>query len=539
MAAKRRHARLVVLAVVCLLLFGVTQAYGVGSDLSNGPVTTITVDSGTDPDNSKSTTCLSAAPCTLRRAIVQARALMPEERPVLIAFNIPATAVEGYDSALQVWELVVQGMSDPAVFRALEGGQITIDGTTQPGGRATGPKIILIGPSTGNKDGLLVGVNSSGSHDDNVVRGLAFQNFKTHVIVNSNDNLIEDNWFGLTADGAEPYLRANNPEDGSGSAGVALSAGVAGNVLQQNVFLGFDGAAAALRGDGNTFAGNTVGTTADGTVPAKATDPNLICTPVDWLGGGGITMEGQGHRIEDNIFAGLRQQIFKISTQPAAIQASGRDHIIENNLIGVSADAVETGVCGRGIYLVNSPNGLRVAGNRIVNPGMSAISLNGALYDANLLRGNIIKQRSAWTQVEDNPAAEDAIQLGKSLPAPLLAFAPAGVTQIDGRTVSGTSGAASPCPDCVIELFLDDTDNIKEALQPLALVTAEADGTWTAELPAELTKTQGLRTTSTTAKYNTITGISAGTTTGLSALYVPEPIIEEGPRIYLPSISGA
>ena len=31
-------------------------------------------------------------------------------------------------------------------------GQSTIDGSTQPGGRSTGPKIFLVGPSTGNKD---------------------------------------------------------------------------------------------------------------------------------------------------------------------------------------------------------------------------------------------------------------------------------------------------------------------------------------------------------------------------------------------------
>ena len=544
MFAKRRHARFVILAIFCFLV-SAAHVYGYGgarladgTNLNNGPVTTITVDSGTDPDNSKSTTCLSAAPCTLRRAIVQARALPPEERPVLIAFDIPATAVEGYDSTLQVWKLAVQSMSDPAVFRALEGGQITIDGTTQPGGRADGPKIILIGPSTGNKDGLLVGVNASGSHDNNVVRGLSFQNFKTHLIVNSDDNVIEDNWFGLTADGTGVYLRADNPEDGSGSAGIALSAGVAGNVVQQNVFLGFDGVAAALRGDDTVFANNYVGTTAVGTVPDKATDPDLICTQVDWLGGGGITMEGEGHHIEDNIFAGLRQEIFHASTQPAAIQASGRDHRIENNLIGVDAAAVETGVCGRGIYLVNSPEGLRVADNRLVNPAMSAISLNGVLYDANELRGNVIKQQNAWPQVKGNPAAEDAIQLGTSLPAALLNFAPARVTQIDGRTVSGTHGSASPCPDCVIELFLDDRDNIKEALQPLAAVTAKPDGTWTAKLPAELTKEQGLRTTSTTAKFNTIANISAGTTTGLSVLYVQEPPVEEGPRVYLPVILG-
>jgi hypothetical protein len=39
------------------------------------------VDSGGDPDTSKSATCETATPCTLRRAIVQARKLGEAERP--------------------------------------------------------------------------------------------------------------------------------------------------------------------------------------------------------------------------------------------------------------------------------------------------------------------------------------------------------------------------------------------------------------------------------------------------------------------------
>ena len=529
MFARRWIVLLAIFVLVCCLMPGRANSQELSAAAE--PVTTITVNSGTDPDNSKSKTCLSDTPCTLRRAIVQARTLTPEERPVLIDFAIPASAAEGYDSTLELWQIVLQSMSDPAVFRALEGGQITIDGTTQPGGRSDGPKIVLIGPGKGSKDGLLVGVNNSGDHDENLVRGLAFQNFKTHIIVNSNNNVIKENWFGLTADGEDVYLRNDDPQDGSGSAGVALSANVADNVIRDNVFLGFDGVAAALRGDNNLFSANFVGTTAVGTVPDKATDPDLICTKVDWLGGGGISLEGDAFRIEDNIFAGLRQEIFGGSTQPAAIQVDGRDHVISNNLIGVASDDQETGVCGRGIYLIGGPEGLLVSDNTIVNPGLSAISLNGIMYDANELRSNLIKQRAAWPQVEGNPKEEDAIQLGPSLPKALIDFAPARVTRIDGKTVSGTYGANSPCPDCIVELFLDDDDPIKEALQSLAVVTAKADGTWTAELPFELIENQRLRTTSTTAKFNTIQNLSAGTTTGLSALFE-----EQGPFVCLPVI---
>ncbi len=253
----RRILRLVGLLIVLFALplaaAARTEDEPAAPDRSDEAVTTIVVDSGTDPDNSKSKDCDNATPCTLRRAINSARLLSPSQRPAEIVFNIPATAGEGFDSGLGVWTIELMSGSDPAVFRALEFGQITIDGTTQPGGRSDGPKIIIYGPATGNKDGLLVGVNNTGSHDGNVLRGLAFQNFKTAVIVNSNGNLITGNWFGLTSDGTAPYLRNGDAQDGSGSAGVALSANVESNVISENVFLGFDGVAAAIRGEGNAF----------------------------------------------------------------------------------------------------------------------------------------------------------------------------------------------------------------------------------------------------------------------------------------------
>ena len=107
------------------------------------------------------------------------------------------------------------------------------------------------------------------------------------------------------------------------------------------------------------------------------------------------------------------------------------------------------------------------------------------------------------------------------------AFKPAKVTEIDGVSVSGDGSA---CPNCTVEIFLDDVDAIAEALQSLAVVTAAADGSWSATLPFELSPSQGLRTTSTTAQFNTIPGMGAGTTTGLSALYV------SGHEVYLPLV---
>ncbi len=489
--------------------------------------TTITVDSGKDLDNSDSKTCLTATPCTLRRAVIQAR---NSAKPVLIEFAIPEDAAEGYDSSLDIWRIqfLYTSSTSLATLRYLNG-EITIDGSTQPGGRAAGPKIILIGPGTGQNDGLKLG--ETALQNANAIRNLGFQNFSDAIIVNSDLNIIEDNWFGLSDDGTQPALRNDEPEDGTGSSGVAISDGSDQNVIQNNVFLGFDGVAAAIRGEANLFAGNYVGTRFDGRVTEKQTAASLLCTTVDWLGGGGLSLDGPDHIIENNIFAGLRQEIFAISTQPDAIwvQSTCDGCIIQNNKIGLDSKNNKIGVCGIGIDITNGEE-VSVLDNQFANPYHSALFLNGSAYDANTLSGNLIQKTTPWLAPDDQLKADDAMLRFTGLPDPFEFFKPAKVTSIEGLTVTGTAGDDSPCPNCTIEIFLDDNDGITETLQSLAVVTANARGNWTATLPAELAEGQGLRTTSTSTQYNVIPGMNAGTTAGLSEIYLP--VIEF--QVYIP-----
>jgi hypothetical protein len=205
-------------------------------------------------------------------------------------------------------------------------------------------------------------------------------------------------------------------------------------------------------------------------------------------------------------------------------------HTIQNNRIGVDIDNTQVGACGRGIYLSGDMQGTVIADNTIVNTRLSGISLNDNLYDACTLRRNVIKQTNAWPAVSGNPKPEDAIQLGPLLPDGYEFFKPAKVTTINGTAVSGTSGDGSACPNCVVELFLDDTDAVTETLQSLAVVTATASGNWTATLPFALAANQGVRTTSTSAQFGTIPNISKGTTTGLSNLY------RSGYKVFLPLV---
>lgn len=290
---------------------------------------------------------------------------------------------------------------------------------------------------------------------------------------------------------------------------------------------------AQLDGDHNTFANNYVGTRADGNVPDLA--PSQVCSPVDWQGGNGLYITDEYNTIENNIIAGLRLDV-EISAQADAIKVMGDNHIIRDNIIGEDVDGTQVGVCGRGIFLTSSTMYNLVTDNRIVSPGYSAISLNDSISDSitfngNTLRRNVIIKYTPWGEVgiQDNP--EDAIQVAENMPTAFKNFKPAAVTSIEGVLISGTAGANSPCNLCTIEIFLDDDDGINEAIQSLAVVTADANGNWTATLPAALTAGQGLRTTTTTYEYGDIAGMYAGTTTGLSELYVP------GYEVFLPMIS--
>ena len=452
--------------------------------------------------------------CTLRRAINQAYRLPSAERPVYIVFNIP-TSDSGYDPTLQAWKIMLTGTT-AYDLRELYG-QTILDGSTQPGGRTDGPKIIVDGQGSKNK-GLVL------RQGDNEVRGLAMQNFKdSHITLSSDDNLVEECWFGLSDDGTT--LSSGDGTDPEGSSGVAFSTGSDRNTVRNNVLAGFFETAAAIRGDDNVFSGNLVGTRADGTVPIPGQFDQHPCLAGAWTGGSGITVADDNNQIggptaaEGNLFAGLFLEVGPTSTQRPAMDVSGDGHLIQNNVIGLDINGDLIGVCGRGLDFGNAPSDMQVLNNIIVEPGLSAILMNGSTINGNTLQGNIISRASAWPGEQgDNDFAEDAIAYGPAVPAALRNFEPAKVTEINGVAVSGTSGEGSDCPLCTIEVFLDDADGVTEALLSLAVVTADASGNWTAALPVPLEADEGLRTMSTVPDTFTVFGLDAGTTSRLSGL---------------------
>jgi len=503
--------------VVPVLLLAILAAATLSTAQGPAPnvATTITITS-TDDDYtdgySKKCSDVPADECTLRRAINQA--YVAGDRPVYINFDIP-TSDPGYDSTLGVWKITLTG-STAYDLRELYG-QTILDGSTQPGGRPDGPKIIVDGQGSKN-NGLILRQNN------NEVRGLAMQDFlNTHITLSSDGNLVEDCWFGLSDDGTT--LSSGDDTTPEGGSGVALAAGSDNNTVQNNVFAGFFETAAAIRGNGNIFAGNYVGTRADGTVPIPHQFDRHPCLPGAWTGGVGITVADNDNQIggptaaEGNLFAGLFLDVAAGTTQRPAMDVSGDGHLIRNNVIGLDVNGDLVGVCGRGFDFGNAPSDMQVLDNTIVEPSLSAILMNGSTLNGNTLQGNIIERERPWPgEQEFNNFPEDAIAYGAWVPTALKTFQPARVTEVDGTTVTGTGGAGSPCAFCTIEIFLDDTDAVTETLQSLALVTAGSNGSWSATLPALLEAGQGLRTMSTVPDNFTIIGLDAGTTSNLSSL---------------------
>ena len=523
--SKKPWIKALIFLCVFLLIGGMmVSASPADLDLEFGPATTyattITVDSGLDLGTGGGG-IVDGEPVTLRRAINAARGAT---KPVLIEFDIPIKC-DSYDSDLEIWKIELLGIGTGApantTFRQLNG-DITIDGSTQPGGRTNGPKIILYGHgATGSVNCMVLG--ETATQGGNVIRGLGFQNFRDSITVSSVNNTIENCWFGLNDAGTAPQLRGDNPASGSGDTGVVLTNITTdgnNNLIQNNRFLGLNGTAATIRGRDNTFRDNWIGMAADGTIE------NPGCTPESWLGGGGIVVQNRRHLIEGNSFAGLRFDQFDISQPPDAIRVTVDDwanagHSIVDNSIGRiyipnppgRPIRLDVGTCGRGITLNNHMRGTLVENNYITNTSQAGIFINGGVYNQCELRGNILRGTT--------------IEYGEGLPDAFAEYLPAKVTSIDGTSVSGTSGDGSPGPNNKIELFLDFTDSPVEARASLATVTADANGNWQATLDTPLSEGMGIRTTSTSTQSDGIPGMLAGTTTKLSdVLYRPDEDVD-------------
>jgi len=491
----------------------------------------ITVTSTADPDDSEQYVCYNAdypgvvgktnrLPCTLRQAVEEAESVMaadPDLRPVLIRFDIP-DADPGHDEELDVW--VIQ-ITDTQKLNALptlgstdveKSGQVVIDGDTQPGGRSDGPKIVLRGPANREVAGHGLVVNG----DNNVIRGIAFQDLRMVLQLNHAHNIVEDNWFGMTTDGLGIYLKNQEaPEDGSGQSGVKVAAAGANALIQDNVLAGYRGASIDVESTDSYVLNNTVGTRYDGTVPDVAW--NRWCRPNaryhNWFGGAGVEIGGKRHQVMGNRIAGLLwYSADPINTPDDALSVTGEDHLVQENVIGVDADGDEVGSCGRG--LVVDARYTRVMSNTVIRTVLEPFRINGTEKTMNALyyQGNL-----SWD------SAPVYLEFGNLVPEARAIFTPAQVLTIDlaggSTTISGSNHPEAPCPYCQVELFLDDLDEVTETLVSLARTQADVDGDWSVTLPRTLALTEGVRTASTALNYGVMENFDFPSTSRVSPVY--------------------
>ncbi|MBN1889863.1 MAG: right-handed parallel beta-helix repeat-containing protein [Thermoflexales bacterium] len=467
--------------------------------------------------------------CNLRRALVEASHRPMTDRPILIKFNLPLTDTN-YNAVTGTWTIVMDGdYSSSASGEALVPGDfdnpenpdsyVTIDGATQSdiGGRSNGYPIVVI--NSGHTLDL-VGV----SH--NTIRNLAFNGgggvFLNDVSGVGGSNLVESVWVGLNADGTE-IVPGDNPDITLAGGGISIQGD--GNTISGTIVTGSNGGI-SVQGNDNLIQYNTIGTRGDKTVPAD----RLTCVasnlynPAQWYGGWGFSISsGSNNQFIHNAVAGAHSPHSPTETAPPAIWTAGSNNLFAYNTIGIDGAGNEVGTCGQGIFVTGQS--IQVLTNTIVNartsffvadtddPTAGAIFVNDSspLARQFTIRNNIVRDSTSRV-----------IEFGPAVPESLRLFEPPRIVSISGTLVVGETEPGYDCPNCLVELYLDDLSEGQDALQLLTTaVIDDVAGTarFTATLPSPLPADRGIRLTATTQDDYVIGDYLAGTTTQMSPAY--------------------
>ncbi|RME45196.1 MAG: hypothetical protein D6796_10810 [Caldilineae bacterium] len=478
--------------------------------------------------------------CNLRRALVEASHRLAKYRPILIKFNIPITD-PNYNAITGTWTVVMDAdYSSSAGGEAIVQGTldnpknpnsfITIDGNTQPGGRTNGyPKIII--NSANSFD--LVGVSY------NTIRNLAFNGgggvFLNDVSGVGGHNTVENVWVGLNADGTE-IVPGSNPNVSLAGGGIDIQGDY--NTISGTTVTGSN-IGIRVQGDHNLLQYNQIGTRGDGTVPASrlfCDSPAPVYDPAEWYGGWGIQfLNGSFNQVLSNTLAGIHTPHSATETFPPAIATGGATNLFAYNIIGIDSSGAEVGVCGQGFHVTgvySAPAGIQVMSNTIVNAHSSFLDSStnppkpteGAIYVNEssplalqfTMRNNIVRNSTSKV-IEFGPAITDTLRL----------FEPPKIIIISDTLVVGETQPGYDCPNCLIELYLDDLTEGQDALELLTTaVVQNITGTarFTATLPRPLAAGEGIRLTATTQDPGVIGIFRAGTTTKMSPAYGPDAI---------------
>jgi hypothetical protein len=324
---------------------------------------------------------------SLREAVLAANTTT-NTAALTIAFDIP-TDDPGYDSANTTWTIAVgaQPSPDPTSGKALPTlthGNLTIDGTTQPGD-PDHPRIVLDGYNVYEAAGMSNGFTITS--DQNTIRGLTLISFYDDAVLISGPdaayNHIAGCYLGLTADGAiaaQPSYFGVELRDGAHDNVVGGGNTAARNLLSGNVHSGVLIQGATTRN--NTVAGNWIGSDPSGQAPLNN-------------GVAGIMVSAGAH---DNLVGGAYQGNLISGNDTGIYIDGGVATTVAGNTIGLAADGhTQLGNINSGILMVRGAHDNIIGGvnfalrNVISGNGSSASAFGQGIYlsDTNTVNNTI------------------------------------------------------------------------------------------------------------------------------------------------------
>lgn len=479
--------------------------------------------------------------CTFREAIMEAGARPNADRPITIKFDIPKSD-PNYDAALDIWEVQINPASNITEqgqivlgrrFITDDGGQVTIDGKTQTGGRSDGPKIMI---NTNSTNSPLGGAGLLVETSNNTIKNVGFHG-GGQIILHEAGNTVENVWMGLNNAGTEvkpTFLDDFGQSDHHMARGGIIMPKSASdnNTIKNNIVVGaFERAIRVTSGgSGNVITGNWIGTNKNGVVPINGT---IDCTRFFgydksvWYGGRGVQVTGSNNKITNNVMAGLHAAITANETPPIAMEIFGFLNEVRGNKVGVDVKGNKVGSCGQGLLFggdqsMATKNTFYFTRNGF-DPNDIGNDLDSAIITQDISGGGWVK---VWDNVIDGGNFDEANYHANRFADPgvkeeLRKFPPAKVTKVKGKVVSGTNGdpvmngPSGECPGCTIYLYGDDLDDRVESFVLLGQGKANNKGEWTITMKRGLKKGEALRTQS-MANSSGIFPYAANTTTKLS-----------------------
>jgi hypothetical protein len=331
--------------------------------------------------------------CSFAAAIMEANAHAGADT---INFNIPGGGVPSVGTHVP---------SASAVFNAVNEA-VTIDGTTQPGGRVEV-----------NSDGFTPLIFYGGN---SVLRGVAIYGQNVSLNLASAGNIVEGNYVGFRPDGSKPSYGQIGGIHFRGGVNNSLPGNnnlIGGTVAQaRNVISNCDVGLNFSANTGNIVQGNHVGTTIDGTA-ALPNARTLIAGDSDVVVGG--TTSGAG-----NLFSGANGT----GTFSTGLALS-KTALIQGNRFGTTADGMQPiSNAGYAIEILTNQlvtiGGTTPAARNVISGSLFGIQVDHEQGEATLIQGNYI-----GTNAEGNGAIPNLID-GVRL------------TGVRAVTVGGTSSGA-------------------------------------------------------------------------------------------------